>query len=80
MNENGYFTEVEKIQKKIWLFFLLIVFLCEWVFGYVLVYGEHRLYALLQHYLPRYGATVILTPLTYFFNRAFFLRLRSSED
>ena len=28
MNENGYFTEVEKIQKKIWLFFLLIVFLC----------------------------------------------------
>ena len=59
---------------------LLIVFLCEWVFGYVLVYWEHRLYALLRHYLPRYGATVILTPLTYFFNRAFFLRLRSSED
>ena len=59
---------------------LALVFVCDWVFDYVLVYEQYHVYALTHHYLPRYGITVIWTPVTYFFNRAFFMRLRSAQD
>lgn len=56
------------------------VFLLEWVFFFVLSGYAHAGYALSAHYLPMFCYTVAIMPLTYYFNRALALQIRSKEE
>jgi rod shape-determining protein MreD len=51
----------------------------QWVFFYVLYDYEFAGYAFIHHYLPRIGYSLLLTPLTFYFNRAFALLIRPAE-
>lgn len=59
---------------------LAIIFFLQWFFFYVCFGYSDSGYALLTHYLPKYGYTLLLMPLAYFFNRAFALLLKPKEQ
>ncbi|HEX3038007.1 MAG TPA: rod shape-determining protein MreD [Oscillospiraceae bacterium] len=59
---------------------LAIIFLLQWVFFFVLAGYQGSGYALFTHYLPKYGYTLILMPIAYYFNRAFALLLKPKEE
>ena len=56
------------------------IFLLQWVFFFVLSGYAHASYALSAHYLPMFCYTVAIMPLTYYFNRALALQIRSKEE
>lgn len=56
------------------------IFFLQWVFFFVLFEYESPWYAFVTHYLPRYGYTVLLMPIAYYFNRALALQLRTREE
>lgn len=56
------------------------IFFLQWVFFFVLFEYESPWYAFVTHYLPRYGYTVLLMPVAYYFNRALALQLRTREE
>jgi rod shape-determining protein MreD len=55
-------------------------FLLQWLFFFVLSGYAHAGYALLAHYLPIFCYTTAFMPLTYYFNRALALQIRSKEE
>lgn len=55
-------------------------FLLQWVFFFVLSGYAHAGYALLTRYLPLFCYTTAFLPLTYYFNRALALQIRSKEE
>lgn len=57
-----------------------LIFFLQWVFFFVLFEYESPWYAFVTHYLPRYGYTVLLMPVAYYFNRALALQLRTREE
>lgn len=57
----------------------LIMFL-QWACFYVLYGYQHTLYALTTHYLPIFCYTAVLMPITYYFNRALAMQIRSKEE
>ncbi|HEX3016893.1 MAG TPA: rod shape-determining protein MreD [Caproicibacter sp.] len=57
----------------------LITFL-QWACFYVLYGYQHTLYALTAHYLPIFCYTAVLMPITYYFNRALAMQIRSKEE
>ena len=57
-----------------------VLFLLQWVFYYVLFGYSHVSHALVYHYLPRMGYTLLFMPLFYYFNRAFALLIKPRED
>jgi bacteriorhodopsin len=59
---------------------LAIIFFLQWFFFYVCFGYSDSGYALLTHYLPKYGYTLLFMPLAYFFNRAFALLLKPKEQ
>lgn len=56
------------------------VFLLQWVFFFALSGYAHVGYALSAHYFPMFCYTVAIMPLTYYFNRALALQVRSKEE
>lgn len=58
---------------------LTLVVLLQWVFYYVLYEYEEPMYALVYHYLPRIAYSLILTPITFYFNRAFAMLIQPAE-
>lgn len=58
---------------------LVLIVLLQWLFYYVLYGYDNCTYALVYHYLPRIAYSLILTPITFYFNRAFALLIRPSE-
>ena len=57
-----------------------IVYLNHFVFGYLPhMYGEN-IYILLNNYLPRFGYTVLVSPIFYFFNKAIAIQVQPKED
>lgn len=56
------------------------VMLLNWACFYVLHGYQHITYALTAHYIPIFIYTVALTPITYFFNRALAVQIRSDEE
>lgn len=57
-----------------------LVFLLQWLFYYVCMGYEYTGYALVRHYLPRFGYTVLIMPVAYYFNRALALQIRPKEE
>ena len=58
----------------------IIVYLNHFVFGYLLhMYGENS-YILLNNYLPRFGYTVLISPIFYFFNKAIAIQVQPKES
>lgn len=57
-----------------------IVMLLQWACFYVLHGYQHSVYALTAHYLPVFCYTALLMPVTYYFNRALALQIRSKEE
>ena len=57
-----------------------VLFLLQWVFYYVLFGYSYVSHALVYHYLPRMGYTLLFMPLFYYFNRAFALLIKPRED
>lgn len=55
-------------------------FALQWVFFFVLCGYAHAGYALLFRYLPLFCYTTAFMPLTYYFNRALALQVRSKEE
>ncbi|HIY27567.1 MAG TPA: rod shape-determining protein MreD [Firmicutes bacterium] len=58
---------------------LLVIVVLQWLFYYVLYGYDYILYALLHHYLPRIAYSLVLTPITFYFNRAFALLIRPAD-
>jgi len=58
---------------------LAIIFLLQWLFFFVFANYQGSGYVLLTHYLPKYGYTLILMPVAFYFNRAFALLLKPKE-
>lgn len=58
---------------------MAVVTLLQWLFYYVLYGYGHTAYALVNHYLPRYGYTVVLAPIAYYFNRALAVFIQSRD-
>ena len=56
------------------------VTLLDWACFYVMYGYREVLYALTAHYLPIFVYTAALMPVTYYFNRALALQIRSKED
>lgn len=54
--------------------------LLQWVFFYVLFGYADPAYALRAHYLPIFCYTAAVTPVSYYFNRAIALQVRSKEE
>ena len=58
---------------------LLVIVVLQWLFYYVLYGYDYILCALLHHYLPRIAYSLVLTPITFYFNRAFALLIRPAD-
>lgn len=65
---------------------LAVIFFLQWIFYYVLFDYQHLyqnekyvVYSLTNHYFPRYCYTLALTPVFYYFNRAFAFLIREKE-
>ena len=58
---------------------LLIIVILQWLFYYVLYGYDHCEYALVHHHLPRILYSLVLTPITFYFNRAFAMLIRPSD-
>lgn len=58
---------------------LLGIVVLQWLFYYVLYEYEYPTYALIHHYLPRILYSLVLTPITFYFNRAFAMLIRPSD-
>ena len=58
---------------------LLVIVVLQWLFYYVLYGYDYILYALLHHYLPLIAYSLVLTPITFYFNRAFALLIRPAD-
>ncbi len=56
------------------------VLLLQWLFFYVLYSFDSPIYALTEHYLPRFGYTVAFMPIAYYFNRALSIQIRAKEE
>lgn len=56
------------------------VLLLRWVFFFVLYGFGYPGYALTAHFIPMFVYTAALMPLTYYFNRALALQIRSKEE
>lgn len=54
--------------------------LLQWACFFVLAGYTDPFYALVNHYLPIFGYSVIFMPITYYFNRALALQIRSKEE
>jgi rod shape-determining protein MreD len=54
--------------------------LLQWVFFYLISSYDDALYVLSEHYLPRFCYTVLIMPITYYFNRALATRIRAKEE
>lgn len=54
--------------------------LLQWACFYVLYGYQHVLYTLTTHYLPLFVYTTVLTPVTYYFNRALATQICSKEE
>lgn len=59
---------------------LAVIFLLQWLFFFVFKGYSDSSYVLLTHYIPKYGYTLVLTPILYYFNRAFALLLKPKEQ
>ena len=46
---------------------------------WVLYDYEYPVYALVYHYLPRIAYSLVLTPITFYFNRAFAMLIRPAD-
>ncbi len=57
-----------------------VVMLLDWACFYVMYGYGHAIYALTAHYLPIFLYTAALMPVTYYFNRALALQIRSKEE
>ena len=58
---------------------LLLIVTLQWIFYYVLYDYEYPVYALVYHYLPRIAYSLVLTPITFYFNRAFAMLIRPAD-
>ncbi len=58
---------------------LLVIVTLQWLFYYVLYNYEYPIYALIYHYLPRIAYSLVLTPITFYFNRAFAILIRPAD-
>ena len=56
-----------------------LIFL-QWVFFYLLFDYEYAGYALTDHFIPRFFYTVATMPVSYYFNRALAIQIRSKEE
>ena len=57
-----------------------VLYLSYFVFGYLPhMYGGNS-YILLNNYLPRFGYTVLISPIFYFFNKTIAIQLQPKED
>jgi len=54
--------------------------LLQWVFFYLLFDYEYAGYALTDHFIPRFFYTVATMPVSYYFNRALAIQIRSKEE
>ena len=52
----------------------------HFVFFYLINGYGHNMYTFSFHYIPRVVYTILLSPLIYFFNRAFALNIRKEKD
>ncbi len=57
-----------------------VILALRWVFFFVLFGYAYPAYALTAHYLPMFVYTAAIMPLTYYFNRALALQIRSKEE
>lgn len=58
---------------------LMLIVTLQWIFYYVLYDYEYPVYALVYHYLPRIAYSLVLTPITFYFNRAFAMLIRPAD-
>lgn len=56
------------------------VVLLDWACFYVMPGYGNVIYALTAHYLPIFLYTAVIMPVTYYFNRALALQIRSKEE
>lgn len=56
------------------------IFLLHWFFFYLLSDYEYPLYALTAHYIPRFVYTLGVSPVLYYFNRAFAVQIRPNDE
>lgn len=54
--------------------------LLQWTCFFVFSGYAYPFYALVNHYLPIFGYSVIFMPIAYYFNRALALQIRSKEE
>ena len=59
---------------------ILLIFLLQWVFFYLLAGYDNAGYAYVVHYLPRVAYTFLLFPIFYYFNRAFAVFIRERDE
>ncbi len=57
-----------------------IIFVLQWVFFYLISTYDDAFYVLTVHYLPRFCFTVLIMPITYYFNRALATQIRAKQE